>query len=95
MFLGNFTTRFYMNIYVDIHMHIYKNVHMNIHINVQMNNHKNVHLNIHMNFKRSYDFFIQGVPQYCFHFSFVNFSAFKAPRSSILDIFQQPFQCRF
>ena len=38
---------------------------------------------------------IQGVPQYCFHFYFINFSASKASRSSILDIFQQPFQCRF
>ena len=38
---------------------------------------------------------IQGVPQYCLHFCFVNFSASKAPRGSILNIFQQPFTCRF
>ena len=38
---------------------------------------------------------IQGVPQYCLHFCFVNFLASNALRSSILDIFQQPFQCRF
>ena len=35
------------------------------------------------------------IEEYCFHFSFVNFSASKGPRNSILDIFQQPFQCRF
>ena len=38
---------------------------------------------------------LQGVPQYCFHFCFINFSASKASKSSILDIFQQSFQCRF
>ena len=38
---------------------------------------------------------LQGVPQYCLHFSFVNFSTSKAHRSSILDIFQQPFLCGF
>ena len=38
---------------------------------------------------------LQSVRQYCLHFYFVNFSASKAPRSSILDIFQQPFPCRF
>ena len=38
---------------------------------------------------------VQGVPQYCSHFCFVNFSASKASRNSILDIFQQPFSCRF
>ena len=32
-------------------------------------------------------FFVQGVPQYCLHFCFVNFSASKALRSLILDIF--------
>ena len=35
--------------------------------------------------------FVQGVPQYCSHFCFVNFSASKAPRNFILDIFQLPF----
>ena len=40
-------------------------------------------------------FAIQGVPQYCFHFCFVKFLASEAPRSSILEIFQQPFPCRF
>ena len=38
---------------------------------------------------------LQGVPQYCLHFCFVNFSASKAPKSYTLDIFQQPFLCRF
>ena len=38
---------------------------------------------------------LQGVPQYCSHFCFVNFSASKASINSILDIFQQPFSCRF
>ena len=35
--------------------------------------------------------YLQDVPQYCLHFCFVNFSASKAPRYSILGIFQQPF----
>ena len=38
---------------------------------------------------------LQGVPKNCLHFCFLNFSASKAPGSSILDIFQQPFSCRF
>ena len=38
---------------------------------------------------------VQGVPQYNLQFWFVNFSASKAPKTSILDIFQQPFLCRF
>ena len=39
--------------------------------------------------------YLQGVPQFCLHFRFANFSASKVPKSSILDIFQQPFLCRF
>ena len=38
---------------------------------------------------------IQGVPQYCLHFCFVDISASKATSSSILDIFQQHLLCRF
>ena len=38
---------------------------------------------------------VQGVPQYCFHFCFVYFSASKLPRTYILDIFQQPSPRRF
>ena len=38
---------------------------------------------------------LQGVPQYCLQFCLVNFSASKAPRSSILPIFQHSFFCRF
>ena len=38
---------------------------------------------------------IQGVPQYCIHFCFLNFSTFYKRRNSILDIFQQPIFCRF
>ena len=38
---------------------------------------------------------IQGVQQNTFHFCFSNFSASYGSRNSILDIFQQPFLCRF
>ena len=42
-----------------------------------------------------YSFDIHGVPQYCLHFWFVSLLASKATRSSTLEIFQQPFTCRF
>ena len=38
---------------------------------------------------------VQGVPQYCINFCFLNFSASYRRRNSILDIFQQPILCRF
>ena len=40
-------------------------------------------------------FDIQGVLQYCSHFCFVNLSASKAPRNTILDIFNCPFHVDF
>ena len=36
-----------------------------------------------------------GVPQYCIHFCFLNFSVSYWRRNTILDIFQQPISCRF
>ena len=38
---------------------------------------------------------IQGVPQNTFRFNFLNFSASYESRNFILDIFQQPYPCRF
>ena len=38
---------------------------------------------------------LQGVPQYCIHFCFLNFSASYSHRNSILGIFQQAIMCRF
>ena len=42
-----------------------------------------------------FNFNVQGVQQNTFHFYFLNFSASYWSRNSILDIFQQPFPCRF
>ena len=53
--------------------------------------HVTYHVTCHYHFHHN----IQGVPQYCFHFSFLNFSTSKTPRNSILNIFQQPISCRF
>ena len=38
---------------------------------------------------------LHGVPQYCLHFRFVNFSVSQAPNPSVFDIFQQLFSCKF
>ena len=38
---------------------------------------------------------LQGVPQNSLRFSISNFSAYDALKNLILDIFQQPFPCRF
>ena len=47
------------------------------------------------NFENRGEGSLQGVQQNCIHFCYLNFSASKGSRNSILDISQQPFLCRF